>query len=477
MTREELAKLSKEELLDVIVTLLQKNAELEARVKELEARVAMNSQNSSKPPSSDGYRKPPNQRKPSGKSPGGQHGHKGHGPKLPHEPDVFEIHKPEECENCPNASECDKRQKVSETRYEIDIPTTPIVTEHQKMSVKCPLSKTVFTGRFPSHIGGRLQYGANLKALAVSLVTACTVSISRAQALLGDLFDISIGVGTISSMVSGCAAKVKSVVIDIKNEVSRSSVIHVDETGTRVDGKLVWVHVSSTGGLTYIDVCEKRGKEGIDAVGVLSDYSGTAVHDCWASYFKYDKVRHGLCNAHLLRELRAVLENTGQLWAWRLMDFLLALKRRKEEFVSRGLSCAPPEDLRVFLSDYDAIVSEALCLNPVVDPVSVGKGRGRRARGRVGALVDRLVLRGSEFLLFFWDFVVPFDNNQAERDVRMFKVKQKVSGCFRSMAGGRAFSAIMSFVGTVRKCGLSAFRAIRDVLLGKAFSLTSNVTE
>jgi transposase len=255
---------------------------------------------------------------------------------------------------------------------------------------------------------------------------------------------------------------------EIKDAVAESPIIHNDETGTRVEKKNFWAHVSSTALLTYIAIHCKRGREAMDAIGVLLGYCGTAIHDCLASYFTFEDMRHGLCNAHLLRELTAVVENTKQVWAQDLIELLLEMKAHKEKLIAKGNQNPSQRMLTTYNNRYDELLTIALEKNPIRPKVNNRKPK----RGKTGALVDRLILRKDEFLLFFADFSVPFDNNQAERDIRMFKTKQKVSGCFRTVQGAEDYATIMSYVGTARKNGLPAFLAIRDALLGSPFSLT-----
>ena len=207
----------------------------------------------------------------------------------------------------------------------------------------------------------------------------------------------------------------------------------------------------------------------------MLDKVGTAIHDCWASYFLYGAVRHGLCNAHLLRELTAVVENTKQAWAQALIDLLLQMKSVKQQLLLQNKHGPTPYYLKKFNLAFDGILADALAQNPIPERDSTQKGRLKR--GKTGALVDRLILHKDKFLLFFTDFTVPFDNNQAERDIRMFKVKQKVSGCFRTMEGARDFATIMSYVGTARKHGVSGFIAIKNALVGKPFSVKALMTE
>jgi transposase len=433
----------------------------------------MNSKNSSKPPSSDGYQKPKSLRTPSGKKPGGQLGHEGHGLGVVREPDEIVVHGPQECNGCPMAEKCNSNQEIDETRNEIDIEIRPVVVAHQKAKRYCPQRETTLQGEFPSNIRSSVQYGVNLEALAVSLNTVGMVSMNRTHEILSGVFDVPISTGTISNMVSECAEAVASSVEEIKEAISSEPLAHADETGSRVDQKTVWAHVLSTAKLTYIAIHEKRGTEGMNAIGILMAFLGILIHDCWAPYFTYGHVRHGLCNAHLLRELTAVWENTQQDWAQKLTKLLLAMKKTKEELLSRNITEGSPVLLEHYSCEYDAILAGALLQNPI--PMKTGKKKPKR--GKTGALVDRLLLRKEQYLLFFADFSVPFDNNQAERDIRMFKVKQKVSGCFRTMDGAKDFAAISSYVGTARKHGVPAFQAIRDALLGNPFSILASVTE
>jgi transposase len=316
-----------------------------------------------------------------------------------------------------------------------------------------------------------MQYGVNIEALAVSLNTIGMVSINRTHEILNGVFGVPISTGTISTMVSDCAKKVGEPVNEIKEAIIKEALIHADETGTRVDKQTIWAHTASTDSLTYIEVQESRGKKGMDAIGILLAFLGTAIHDCWASYFLYTAIRHGLCNAHLLRELTAVVENTRQAWAQELIDLLLQMKSVKENLLLRNKQGPTAYFLKKFNLAYDKTLADALEHNPA--PVRDPAQKGRPKRGKTGALVDRLILHKDKYLLFFTDFSVPFDNNQAERDIRMFKVKQKVSGCFRTMEGARDFAAIMSYIGTARKNGVSGFNAIKNALVGNPFSAKS----
>jgi transposase len=466
MNRDELMKLDKSEIIEILFAIIEQQSE---KIAELEARLKQNSKNSSKPPSSDAFIKPQSLRKPSGKKAGGQKGHEGKGFKLTQSPDLIVPHHPLLCSSCFHADVCLATRYVSSRRYEVDIEINPIITEHDLLWVECPRMDEIITGNFPVGITSTIQYGVNLAALAISLNTTGMVSINRTHEILSGIFGIPISAGTIATMVKNCAHAASKTVSDIKNSILGEPLIHFDETGTRVEGKTHWAHVASTKNLTYISVEEKRGKKGMDAAGILPNYGGTGIHDCWGSYFKYDRMRHGLCCSHLLRELTAVTENYHQEWAKKLENLFLEMKNTKEGLIAQGQYGAPELVWSEYSRKYDEILEEAQAQNPV--PEKMPQKKGRPKRGKVRALIDRLVLRKNQWLLFFTDFSVPFSNNQAERDFRMFKVKQKVSGCFRTIEGAKDFATIMSFVSTARKRGSTPFLAMRDALMKQPFSV------
>ena len=476
ISREELRKLDKEEIIDILLAIMAKVAELTIivnqqaeRIAELEARLNQNSGNSSKPPSKDGYNKPPTMRKPSGKERGGQRGHKGSGLKLPQPPSQFVNHNPSRCSNCNNAATCEANRLVTETRYEIDIEIKPTVTAHQAMRVTCPRTGHILTGNFPMEITSTMQYGVNLEALAISLNVQGAVSVGRTHEILSGVFGVPISTGTISNMVSDCADSVRPTIKEIKAALVAEPLVGFDETGTAIDGKTHWAHVASTETLTHIEVKPKRGREAMDAIGILPNFRHIGVHDCLASYFKYTAMLHALCNAHTLRELEGITQNYKQDWADKLAALLRTMKQAKDELMANGETAAPDEMIAKFNRAYDAILIEAAAINPI--PPKDPSKKGRIKKGKARSLIERLITHKAKYLRFFSDFTVPFDNNQAERDIRMFKVKQKVSGCFRSTDGANDFAAILSFISTARKRGFSAFISIRDALLGYPFSL------
>jgi transposase len=443
---------------------------LNRRIEELLAQINKNSHNSSKPPSSDGYSKPAPQslRKPSGKKPGGQKGHNG-STLCVSDLHVTEVktHMPPRCACCPRAAECGARAKAAGSRYEVDIVIEQKVTEHRAMVCCCPyMNGRELRGEFPEELESRVQYGKNIAALAVTLCTVGMMSYERTRDVLHSVFGVQISTGTISAFVCRCAEAVKSQIQQIRQKLRHTPVCHFDETGFRVDGKLHWLHCASNSEYTLLSVEQKRGTVGMDSLGVIPGYNGIAVHDCWAPYFKYTTSRHALCCVHLLRELTGIEENHSQSWCRQFGDFLLRMKKERESLMSSGASAFDPERRRYFDAEYDRLVGLGYDQNP--KPMDTGrKKRGRPYNGYVRSFLNRLVKYKASVCLFADDFTVPFDNNQAERDIRFAKVKQKVSGAFRTKSGADLFARIMSYVATSRKHSIDAFSAIRNALSGQ----------
>jgi transposase len=478
MTRDELMQLDKEVLVDLLLAAFAEIAALKeivaqqaARITELENRLNKNSKNSSKPPSSDGYRKPEpkSQRKPSGHSPGGQPGHKGHGLELPKKVDEVRSIMQSTCWNCSHELHGTSGE-VIDSRYVLDIP--PIVahvTRLDRVRTICPECGLSNDGIYPEGVNSTIQYGTNVKSLAVTLLEYGMVSIERTREILSGVFGMNISAGTIQSMVYECAEKASPIVDEeIKEAVINSPTVGFDETSFNVNGKLHWLHTASTGSLTYITLHPRRGIEGIEAGGVLPSFTGNAIHDCFSPYFQYTTCLHALCNAHLIRELTAVYEQTKQDWATNMIELLVDMKNLVEEHKPLGMTGLPDDVIAQLSKEYDDIINDGLALNPL--PERKEAQVGRLKRGKVRCLLDRFNLYRDMILRFASDFNVPWDNNQAERDFRINKVKQKVSGGARSLTGAKAFATITSFIQTVRKHGLSVFNVLRLLFSGD-FSL------
>lgn len=438
----------------------------EIEIAELKEKLNKNSKNSSKPPSTDGLNKPQPKslRKPSDKKQGAQKGHKGSGFSITQDPDDIISHIPDACKNCSSFGNCSNSCVVAEKRYEVDVVVQTKVILHQAMSVECPkCNNEILKGEFPENITSTMQYGQNLQALVIALNTIGMVSINRTHEILSDLFCIPISTGTIHKMVTECAKKILPIIDEIKEKLIASPIVHFDETGTRVDNKTRWVHNASNSKYTYLTVEDKRGHKGMESSGILPKYKGIAVHDCWQSYWKYDAVVHAICCAHLLRELIGIKENhPDQIWAQKMIDLLLDMKKQRDKAVFMSKDGLSYYYTHKFHQTYQTIIEEARELNPIPEK-EPGK-RGRQAKGKIRSLIDRLFDNEDSVCLFIKNFNVPFDNNQAERDVRMVKVKTKVAGCFRTLEGAKNFLTIMSYLGTAKKHGISPMKALRKAL-------------
>ena len=472
---------SREDLLAYIDRLLQdclaKDEMIKAlqeRIKELERRTRMNSTNSSKPPSSDGYAKPApkSQRVKSGKRPGGQLGHEGHNMSVPHEPDEVIPCIPESCSGCPNLVKCisDKTLEAGESRFVVDAVMDVRVREYRSMGAKsCPMGnwqgpEEMSRVRFPEGVDAHVQYGDSFAAVAGILNTYGAISFSRVSDIIRSMFGVSLSPATVESMVRKCAESVEDALEGIRQSIVKRDVCHFDETGVRCGGKLMWVHNSSTAELTYQTISEKRGIEGILENGVLGKFRGIAVHDCWLSYWGGFEVEHSVCCAHILRELTAIEEmEPGHEWPGEMKRLLLQMKSEKECALSTGRRSIDAVTLGYFDERYDKILSLADSERPP-SPVQDERKRGRIKLGKERALIERLrALKGS-VTLFLHDFRAPFDNNQAERDIRNLKTKTKVSGCFRTVGGARRHLWVMSYLSTVRKQGGNAFGSLKEAL-------------
>jgi transposase len=456
----------------IIRSLNETIAELNQRIKELTEQLGMNSRNSSKPPSSDEFNKPTPKslRSPSGKKAGGQPGHPGSHFNVTADPDEIILHAPSVCLGCPDHDVCISRASIGETRNVVDAVVTVKVTAHQSLVIDCPLNGISHKGEFPEHVRSPMQYGENLQALVVAMNTVGAVSVNRTHEILSGVFGIPLSTGTIVNMVNRCANGLTGILEIIREKVIASEVAHFDETGTSVGGEKHWVHSASNPLFTHLTINAKRGQEGMNAGQVLPWFLGIAVHDCWLPYWKYALIIHALCCAHLLRELVAAEErHPDQQWATEFIKLLLEMKKTKDQAVEMEKNELSKEKLQEFNQEYDKIISKGRLENPVpLEGENATKKRGRKKKGKTLALIERLDTHKASVCLFVYNFAVPFDNNLAERDIRMIKTKSKVSGCFRSLEGAENYLKIMSYVGTVKKHGKSAYEAIKQAVKGNS---------
>jgi transposase len=354
---------------------------------------------------------------------------------------------------------CEKRQVFEIPRVRAE------VTEHQAEIKRCPACGRQSRGQFPQEVTRTVQYGANLRSYLIYLKDYALLPYGRLQQLMQDLFGVRLGAGTLYATEQECAQGLKDTAEQIRKEVVSAAVAHFDETGLRVQGTVWWLHSASTPTATYYHVDPRRGKPAMDAMGVLPQYKGIPVHDGLSSYAGYSD-RHGLCNAHHLRELTFLWEEGKQRWAQLLARELRRWKRLVDRAKEQGrhrLSAATVKSIEWW---YAHLVHMGMRANPPPAAPRVPR-RGRKKRGKAGSLVDRLQQNRAHVLRFVHDFRVPFDNNLAERDLRMMKVQQKISGTFRSKDGAEAFATVRSYISTIRKRGVNVMEAIASVFAGR----------
>ena len=451
--------------------LRQKVSQLEARVKHLEDRLSKNSQNSSKPPSSDGYNKPnPKSRREKGKrNRGGQKGHRGTTLRRVSAPDHIIDHVASNCVRCGNTL---KRAKEinCEVRQVFDIPILKInVTEHRSHRKCCNRCGSITAGVFPVEAYQAVQYGPHIKSLMVYMSQYQLLPYARLKEFFVDLFGQSISEGTLVNVNQEMHHKLEKTEKRVRKLLIKSGLLHVDETGMRVDKKLHWLHVASTKNLTYYNVHAKRGSEAVEAIGLLPNFNGTLIHDHLKSYFKYGE-NHALCNAHHLRELTFIQERYKCKWAKDMETFLLTTKKRVETHYQETGKCLPEKELRRRHRRYKNIITCGRIECPRAEKTELIK-RGRLKESDARNLLNRLREFGGATLAFMFDPRIPFDNNQAERDIRMTKVKQKISGCFRSDAGAKVFCRVRGYVSTMKKNGIGILASLYNAFTNKKISL------
>ena len=441
-------------------------ANLTARIEQFEARLNKDSHNSHQPPSRDGPAKRPRPRSlrnRSGKKSGGQPGHPGVTRCLVDDPDTIVAHVPTVCAECGAGLETAPEIR-RERRQVIEIPQPrPEVTEHQAAHKACPVCQTVTAGHFPPEVTQPVQYGPRTKAAAVYFQTYQLLPYERTVETLGDLFGVYPSEGTLASAQALAYTRLAPVEQAIGEALRQEAVVHVDESGIRIGSRLAWVHVISTALWTFYAPHAKRGREAIDAIGLLIGFCGRRVHDAWAPYLKLPG-SYALCNAHLLRELIGLHEDTGQAWVQKLIRLLLSMQAAVTAAQAAGQTALPTKQRAGYKAAYTRFLNEGLLANP--PPKPTGK-RGRPKQTPARNLLDRLGMHRGAVLAFLHDFRVPFDNNQAERDLRMFKVKQKVSGCFRSPEGADHFCRIRGYISTLRKQGYSVLDGLTSVFNGQ----------
>ena len=460
----DLSLLSHEQKDELIRTLFEMVQRLTARVEELEARLSKDSHNSSKPPSSDGLgKKTRSLREPSGKPSGGQLGHLGKTLKrVSHADHVIEHQLPQRCA-CGAALD-EARARLSERRQVFDIPVARYqVTEHRTRQLRCTCG-VVHQSAFPESVSEVVQYGPNVRALAVHLTHGQLLPLARAAQLISQIFALNLSQASVLAWIDQASRRLRPAVEHIAQALVTVPVAHADESGLRVDARLHWLHTVASETLTWYGVHAKRGMQAIEAHGILRKRIAALVHDCWAPYWDLRCV-HALCNAHLLRELTFVHESTGQGWAKRMMGLLRRANQRCETARLADKTALTARQIRGIVKNYQIILAQADADNP--QATRQNKRRGRVKQSVAFNLISRMREHAEAVLRFVTDLRVPFTNNLAERAIRMPKVKQKISGCFRTFKGAQDFCTIRSYLDTMLKQGQNLFEVLRSVFMGR----------
>lgn len=461
--------MDKEQEIDDLKAALQEAlatiAQLHKHVQELEARLAKDSHNSHLPPSSDRFgRQPKSLRKKSEKPSGGQKGHKGHHLMSVQTPDEVLLQTAETCPQCQHDLSAVPLDHLIR-RQVLDLPPPRlVVTEYLLECKRCPQCQAMTQASCPDGLTAPVQYGGAIQALAVYLSQVQLLPDGRIEQLFSDLLGISLSSGSLHRWIAQCAQQLVPVEEAIKTGLRQAKLLHQDETGLYQEGKRRWMHVSSTATLTHYGVHAKRGREAMDAIGIALAFQGMAIHDGWESYQGY-LCSHALCNVHHLRELTAVEETFQQDWATRMKALLLEMKRACDQARAQGHESLSPTVRQDLVQQYETLIQQGYAANPPDPPPLVPK-RGRRKQHPARCLLQRLDRHQEQVLAFLHQLWVPFDNSQAERDIRMVKVQQKVSGCFRSSEGATSFCRIRGYVSTMQKQGHALLSALESALAG-----------
>jgi len=462
--RQEIAEI-KETHRQEVARLETKIASLEAENALLKARINKDSGNSGKPPSSDGFKKPQNSREKSNRQPGGQPGHKGHTAKLCETPDEVIKLNPETC-GC-GGKIC--YLNGFERRQHIDLRLHTHVTEYQSGEGNCPCCGKQFPKQFPQELPGIINVGNDAKAVITLLLNEGAVSINRTQRILQELTEgrLNLSWASLVQYQQELSEKLQLELNIIRQDLSFSEILHKDESGARINGILNWLHVTSTPQTTYYHIHPKRGSDADREIGILPAFNGVLVHDHLKSLYDF-LCKHAECNAHVLRYLKGVVENDPEYapFAEPLLVLFKEMNDRRKTLMRGGTTAFSSEELGVFYRRFDEILTGWNALTKEKEAGRKKKKQSGKYKSEAENLGKRLAEYKDQHLFFLNDFRVPFDNNQAERDIRPVKTKLKVSGGFRSHGGAVAYARIRSFISTLRKREHNIFLGLRSVFNG-----------
>jgi transposase len=435
-------------------------AVLTARVAELERRLGLNSRNSSKPPSSDGLAKPPPKslRKGSGRRPGKQPGAPGTALLQVADPDEVIEHRPDRCRGC-NAGLHDAAGAGIGVRQVFDLPPTRLrVTEHRLQACRCRGCGVVTTAQAPAGVNAPVQYGPGIAAVTVYLAVRQHLPVARTAELCAELLHAPVSTGWITAQIGAASAALTGFEDAVREVIRAAPVAHFDETGARIGGGLDWIHTATTATATWYQRHDKRGRDAIDDIAILPGYTGIAVHDAWSPYLSYRDVDHALCNAHLLRELSGWrdLDPDRHQWADQAITLLGQAYQATLHAAADGHTTLPTDTLDGYHQRWTDIIAAGHAARP--------PGTGRNP---IRALLNRMYGCTTEIWRFAHDLRVPFDNNQAERDIRMIKLQVKISGCWRTTTGADRWLRIRAYISTTMKNSINILQALRDALTGQ----------
>jgi transposase len=437
---------------------------LSQEILSLKAIISKDSHNSSKPPSSDGFKKKTKSlRSQSGKPRGGQKGNKGGVLEMTATPDIEVIHKVEQCGHCSKDISY-LGTHTYDNRQVLDCPPIKLyVTEHKAEVKQCPHCQGTTTAAFPEGIIQKVQYGNGVKGLIAYLMNYQLMPYERTREFIADVFGHSLSGSTLFEVNKKCSANLEDYEQTIKSALIASKTVHFDETGFYYEGKRKWLHSASTKDLTFYYPHNNRGKVAMDEMNILPQYEGTAIHDFWKSYLDYD-CNHGLCNVHHLRDLTFCHEQEGSEWAKQQKQFLQKVNNQVNQAKANNQQCLEKCQIIDNLKEYQRLLDLGKKEHP--PPERIIKKRGRIKKTKSRNMLERFESYQYEILGFMQNFDIPFDNNRAEQDIRMMKVKQKISGCFRSSEGAEYFARIRGYISTMRKQGVEVLHAI-DMAMNK----------
>lgn len=451
---------ARRELEKVVIQLIEKIGKLEAEL----ARYKKRSDKSNKPPSSDGYRKPTvkNSRTKSNRKTGGQEGHEGKTREISPNPDTIIELRPIEaqCECGGNIIVENETHTVRQV-IEVEKPKTKVI-EYRQFRGICDKCGKIYNQEFPEGVNGVVNLGDGVKSLVTYMSQYQLIPLNRVAEMTKDVFDINISEGSIVTIGKEAYKKLERFEKAAKEEIIKSEVAHFDETGMRVEGKLQWVHSASTKDLTVYEVHAKRGSEAMNEIGILPKFEGTAVHDHWKAYYKYTSCTHSECNSHIVRALKAIGEDCGYEWAYSMIGLLLKIKAHVDYSKLFGSESLEKVDLEMYQQSYNEIIETAI--KEETESTKQNQTQKKESQN----MSKRLFEYDIETLAFMYDFEVPFDNNLAERDIRMVKLRQKISGCFRTKEGSKVFARVRSFLSTCSKRGVATLEGVKSIFSGTA---------